>query len=197
MVSGSGADWIHVDVMDGMFVPNMSFGLPVVEAMKRHSSIPIDVHLMVAQPERYISHFRDAGADIITIHAEACVHLHATIQQIHASGAKAGVAVNPSTPVITLVDILKDIDVVCLMSVNPGWGGQSFIPASIGKIGRLKSLITKLGSKALIEVDGGVKLDNAQSILDAGADVLVSGSGVFSQPDPVAAIQTLKNMIRA
>ena len=197
MVSSSGADWIHVDVMDGMFVPNMSFGLPVVEAMKRHSSIPLDVHLMVAQPERYLSHFKEAGADVITIHLEACIHLHAAVQQIHKLGAKAGVAINPSTPIFQLVEILPDIEVVCLMSVNPGWGGQSFIPGSLSRISRLKALIGKTNSKALIEVDGGVKLDNAQEILNAGADVLVSGSGVYGQPDPAAAIQTLKNLKKA
>lgn len=197
MISNSGADWIHVDVMDGMFVPNISFGLPVVEAMKRHSTIPLDVHLMVAQPERYLTHFRKAGADVITIHIEACTHLHAAIQEIHQLGAKAGVAINPHTPVSALEEILPDLDLVCLMAVNPGWGGQGFIPGSLAKISKLRSMIDAIGGKALIEVDGGVKLNNAQSILNAGADVLVSGSGVFGQPDVVQAIQIMKNLQRA
>ena len=194
MINTSGADWLHVDVMDGVFVPNMSFGLPVVEAMKRHSTLPLDVHLMVDRPERYLKHFREAGADTITIHPEACVHLHAAIQEIHKLGAKAGAAINPSTPVGALEEVIVDLDVVCLMSVNPGWGGQQFIQASLAKIAKLRQLITATGSKALIEVDGGIKLDNAQTVLDAGADVLVSGSGVFAQPDVAAAIRTLKNL---
>lgn len=194
MVCRAGADWLHVDVMDGMYVPNMSFGLPVVAAMKRHSTIPLDVHLMIDQPERYLADFRNAGADIITIHPEACVHLHAAIQQIHKLGAKAGAAINPATPVSALEEVIADLDVVCLMSVNPGWGGQQFIPGSLARIGKLRKLIEESGSKALIEVDGGVKLDNGQQVLDAGADVLVSGSGIFGQENPEAAIARFKSM---
>ena len=196
MINQSAADWIHVDVMDGVFVPNISFGLPVVEAMKRHSKKPLDLHLMMVQPERYLKHFRDAGADHISIHIEACTHIHIAVQEIHKLGAKAGVAINPGTSVSALEDIIRDIDIVCFMSVNPGWGGQGFIETSIEKIGRVKELILRTGSKAVIEVDGGVKLDNAARIYQAGADVLVSGSGVFGHPDPIAAIQTIKSLTR-
>lgn len=196
MINASAADWIHVDVMDGVFVPNISFGLPVVSAMRRHSTKPLDVHLMMVQPERYLKHFRDAGADHISIHIEACTHIHIAVQEIHKLGAKAGVAINPGTSVSALEDIIRDVDIVCFMSVNPGWGGQEFIETSIEKIGRLKELILRTGSKALIEIDGGVKLDNAQRIFDAGADVLVSGSGVFALPDPQAGIQQLKALTR-
>lgn len=196
MINSSNADWIHVDVMDGVFVPNMSFGIPVVAAMKRHSKIPLDVHLMMVHPERYIKHYRDAGADSISIHIEACTHLHAAVHEIKKMGAKAGVAINPATSVYQLEEIIADIDIVCLMCVNPGWGGQGFIETSIEKIKKLKALIEKSGSKALIEIDGGVKLDNAQRILDAGADVLVSGSGVFGEKDTVSAINTLKSLVR-
>jgi ribulose-phosphate 3-epimerase len=194
MINSSHADWIHVDVMDGVYVPNISFGLPVVAAMKRHSKKPLDVHLMIVDPEQYISHFRKAGADSISIHIEACTHLHAAVQEIKKTGAKAGVAINPHTSVYALEEILPDIDIVCLMSVNPGWGGQAFIESSIGKIGKLKKLIAETGSSARIEIDGGVKLDNAQKILDAGADILVSGSGIFGEKDPVQAIATLKSL---
>ena len=192
MLNSSVADLIHVDVMDGVYVPNISFGLPVVAAMKRHSKLPLDVHLMMVQPERYIRHFREAGADSISVHVEATTHLHAALQEIHKAGAKAGVAINPATSLTTLEETLPDIDIVCLMSVNPGWGGQGFIQGSLDKIKRLKDMILARGAKTLIEVDGGVKLDNAQIILDAGADILVSGSGVFSEKDPVAAIAQLK-----
>jgi len=164
--------------------------------MKRHSKIPLDVHLMIVNPENYIEHFRKAGADSISIHIEACTHLHMTVQQIKKSGAKAGVAINPHTSVYELEEILPDIDIVCLMAVNPGWGGQEFIESSIDKIRKLKKLILDKNAKTLIEVDGGVKLDNAQRILDAGADVLVSGSGVFGEKDPVAAIATLKSLAK-
>lgn len=196
MVNTSTADWLHVDVMDGVYVPNLSFGLPVVEAMKRHSKIPLDVHLMIVEPERYIEHFRKAGADIISIHVEACTHLHVAVHQIKKTGARAGVAINPSTSLSALEEILPSVDLVCLMSVNPGFGGQGFIDTSLQKISRLRQMIKAGNYNVLIEVDGGVKLDNAQKILDAGADVLVSGSGVFSQADPVAAIHTLKNLKR-
>ncbi len=196
MVNSSKADWLHVDVMDGVFVPNMSFGLPVVAAMKRHSKLPLDVHLMMVHPERYLKAYRDAGADSISIHIEACTHLHAAVQEMKKLGLNAGVAINPSTPIAQLEEIIGYIDVVCLMSVNPGWGGQSFIETSIEKIQKLRTLIEKSGSRALIEVDGGVKLDNAERILAAGADVLVSGSGVFGESDVVAAINTLKSLAR-
>jgi len=196
MINSSDADWIHVDVMDGVFVPNISFGLPVVEAIHRHSKKPLDVHLMMVQPERYLKQFRDAGAESISIHIEACTHLHIAVQQIHALGAKAGVAINPGTAVSALEDIIRDIEIVCFMSVNPGWGGQAFIESSIEKIGRLRDLIERTGSPALIEVDGGVKLDNAERIFQAGADILVSGSGVFGDPDPIAAITRLKSLHR-
>jgi len=196
MINRSAADLVHVDVMDGVYVPNISFGLPVVAAMKRHSTKPLDVHLMMVNPERYLQDFRDAGADSISVHIEACTHISIAVQQIHKMGAKAGVAINPGTAVSALEDIIRDVEIICFMSVNPGWGGQSFIETSIEKIGRVKELILKTGSKALIEIDGGVKLDNAQRIFDAGADILVSGSGVFGQPDPVAAIASLKSLTR-
>jgi ribulose-phosphate 3-epimerase len=195
MLNTSSADWIHVDVMDGVFVPNISFGLPVVAAIKRHSKkLPLDVHLMIVQPEKYIKDFIDAGAYSLTIHIEACTHLHAAVQEIKKYGARAGVAINPATSIYQLEEIITYIDVVCLMSVNPGWGGQEFIETSISKIQNLKKLIEKHNSKALIEVDGGVKLDNAKRILNAGADILVSGSGVFKEPDVVKAINTLKTL---
>jgi ribulose-phosphate 3-epimerase len=194
MINNSAADWIHVDVMDGVYVPNMSFGIPVVAAMKRHSRKPLDVHLMTVNPERYLKEFRAAGADSISVHIEACTHLHATLQEIKKLGAKRGVAINPATPISALADIITDVDVVCFMSVNPGWGGQSFIETSIDKIKKLRKLITESGSSALIEIDGGVKLDNAQRILDAGADILVSGSGVFGEANPSAAIAYLKSL---
>ncbi|MBK6730511.1 MAG: ribulose-phosphate 3-epimerase [Bacteroidetes bacterium] len=196
MINSSAADWLHVDVMDGVYVPNISFGLPVVEAMKRHSKIPLDVHLMIVEPQNYIDDFRKAGADRISIHVEACIHLHAAVAQIKKSGAKASIAINPSTSLSALEEILPFIDGVCLMSVNPGFGGQAFIETAINKIKKLKQMIQHCSNEVLIEVDGGVKLDNAQRILDAGADILVSGSGVFSQADPIAAIQTLKNLQR-
>lgn len=196
MINSSEADWLHVDVMDGVYVPNISFGIPVVAAMKRHSKIPLDVHLMIVEPQNYIRHFRDAGADSISIHVEACTHLHAAVQEIKKLGAKAGVAINPGTSIQLLEEIIADIDIVCLMTVNPGWGGQNFIETSILKIQKLRALIEKSGSKALIEIDGGVKLDNAQRILDAGADILVSGSGVFGEADTVSAIKTIKSLVR-
>jgi len=196
MINNSAADWIHVDVMDGVYVPNMSFGLPVVAAMKRHSKKPLDVHLMTVTPERYLKQFREAGADSISVHIEACTHLHATLQEIKKLGAKRGVAINPATPISALADIITDVDIVCFMSVNPGWGGQGFIETSIEKIKKLRQLITESGSNALIEIDGGVKLDNAQRIIDAGADILVSGSGIFSEPNPTDAIAQLKSFTR-
>jgi ribulose-phosphate 3-epimerase len=193
MINSSEADWIHVDVMDGVFVPNISFGMPVIEAIKRHATKPLDVHLMIVQPERYIETFRKIGADVITVHIEACTHLHRTIQQIHATGAQAGVALNPHTPINSLSEILTDIDLVCLMSVNPGFGGQKFIERTFSKVRALKTLIQQAGSKAKIEIDGGVNSENAPQLMTAGADVLVAGNFVFSSPNPGEVISRLKN----
>jgi len=193
MINSSEADWIHVDVMDGVFVPNISFGMPVIEAIKRHATKPLDVHLMIVQPERYIETFRKIGADVITVHIEACTHLHRTIQQIHATGAQAGVALNPHTPINSLSEILADIDLVCLMSVNPGFGGQKFIERTFSKVRALKTLIQQAGSKAKIEIDGGVNSENAPQLMTAGADVLVAGNFVFSSPNPGEVISRLKN----
>ncbi len=192
MINESQADWIHVDVMDGVFVPNISFGFPVVEAVKRHATKPLDVHLMIVQPERYVETFCHAGASSITIHAEACPHLHRNIQQIKALGCKAGVALNPHTPVSVLENIIGDLDMVLIMSVNPGFGGQKFIPNTYRKIEHTRKLIDDHNSKALIEIDGGVNQDNAKALLDAGANVLVAGNFVFSSPDPKGVIARLK-----
>lgn len=194
MVNGSEADWFHIDVMDGRFVPNISFGQFIIHFMKKMAKKPLDVHLMIEEPDRYIEQFREAGADNITVHLEACRHLHRTVQQIKASGAKAGVALNPHTPIHLLEDIIEDIDLVCLMSVNPGFGGQKFIYQVIPKIRKLKELITTTNSQVLIEIDGGVGLQNAEALIDAGADVLVAGSSVFGAKDPVRAISQLKNL---
>jgi ribulose-phosphate 3-epimerase len=177
--------------MDGRFVPNISFGLPVLQAIHRHAQQPLDVHLMIEEPQHYLSAFRDAGAANITVHYEACVHLHRVIQQIKALGCRAGVALNPHTPVSVLSDIAADLDLVCVMSVNPGFGGQSFIPNTLRKVAELKELLVDNGSEALIEIDGGVSLDNAGALVEAGADVLVAGSFVFNSADPV---QTLANL---
>lgn len=192
MVNGSAADWIHVDIMDGVFVPNLSMGLPVVEAIKRHAEKPLDVHLMIVQPERYVEAFQKAGAGIISVHVEACPHLHRNIQQIRDVGCKAGVAINPHTPVVALENVIADIDLVCLMSVNPGFGAQRFIEHTFRKIAVLKKMIVESGSGALIEVDGGVNLSNAQALRDAGADVFVAGNFVFKSPDPASVIRSLK-----
>jgi ribulose-phosphate 3-epimerase len=194
MINESEADWIHVDIMDGVFVPNISFGIPVTEAINRHAKKPLDVHLMIVQPEKYVEAFRKAGAEIISVHIEACPHLHRNIQQIKGLGAKAGVAINPHTSVDQLADTIADIDLICMMSVNPGFGAQKFIENTYRKVARLKELIQKSGSKALIEIDGGVNLQNAKPLIDAGADVLVAGNFVFSSPDPKATIKGLKSL---
>lgn len=192
MLNESQADWIHVDVMDGVFVPNISFGIPVIKAIKKHAKKPLDVHLMIVQPERYVEAFKEAGADILSIHIEASIHLHRTIQQIKAVGMKAGVAVNPHTGIDQLKDIIADIDLVCIMSVNPGFGGQQFIENTFQKVAELKQLIAERNSKALIEIDGGVNYQNAKPLLDAGANVLVAGNFVFASSDPKSVIKDLK-----
>lgn len=194
LFSDSEADWVHIDIMDGRFVPNISFGLPVVAAMRGLTDKFFDVHLMIVEPEKYLADFKKAGAEQITVHLEACPHLHRTIQQIHDLGCKAGVAINPHTPVNLLEDIITDIDLVCLMSVNPGFGGQKFIHHTLKKIKDVVALRELTGSKALIEIDGGVTLENGQGIFEVGADVLVAGSSVFNAPDPVAAVSRLKNI---
>jgi ribulose-phosphate 3-epimerase len=194
MINDSAADWIHIDVMDGVFVPNISFGLPVTAAIKRHAKKPLDVHLMIVNPERYVEEFRKAGADIISIHAEACPHLHRNIQQIKSLGAKAGVAINPHTPVSILEHVIQDIDLICLMSVNPGFGGQKFIEETYNKIGELKNLIVRKSAVAQIEIDGGVNQQNASLLARAGADVLVAGNFVFNSPNPGQVIDSLKSI---
>lgn len=194
LINESKADWIHIDVMDGVFVPNISFGIPVIKAIKKHAKKPLDVHLMIVQPERYIETFREAGADLLSVHIEASTHLHRTIQQIKTAGMKAGVAINPHTSVSQLSDVLADIDLVCMMSVNPGFGGQKFIENTYRKVIELKELIFKTKSNALIEIDGGVNQENAKSLLDAGAHVLVAGNFVFSASDPKVVIQQLKEI---
>lgn len=192
MVNQSEADWFHLDVMDGRFVPNITFGMMIIEAIKKLATKPLDVHLMIVEPEKYIEQFRQAGADVITVHVEACPHLHRTLQQIRATGAKAGVALNPHTPVSMVEDILEDADLFCLMSVNPGFGGQKFIYQTLNKIKKLRSMLDERNLNAHIEIDGGVGLQNAEIILQAGADVLVAGSSVFGAADPTKAIQDLK-----
>jgi ribulose-phosphate 3-epimerase len=194
MLNNSQADWLHIDVMDGVFVPNISFGLPVVEAMKRHAKKPLDVHLMIVNPDQYIADFKKVGADYLTVHYEACTHLHRTIQLIHQHEMKAGVALNPHTPVEALSEIICDLDLVLIMSVNPGFGGQKFIHKAVEKVRKLKNLIEQSGSKALIEIDGGVNLDTGKLLADAGADALVAGSFVFNSESPSATISSLKNL---
>jgi len=194
MINKSEADWFHLDIMDGVFVPNISFGIPVLKALKPLAEKPFDVHLMIVQPERYIKQFKDAGADIFNVHYEASTHLHRTIQSIHAEGMKAGVTLNPHTPVSHLQDIVADVDLVLLMSVNPGFGGQKFIENTLSKVEELKELILKKNSKALIEVDGGVDGTTAPELIKTGADVLVSGSYIFGAKDPMKTISDLKNI---
>ena len=194
MINSSTADWIHVDVMDGVFVPNISLGVPVVSAMARHARKPLDVHLMIVDPGRYVEAFAQAGAAIISVHLEACTHLHRTIQQIRALNVLAGVAINPHTAVSALENIIADIDLVCVMSVNPGFGGQKFIAQTYDKVKALRRLISATGSRARIEIDGGVNLENAGPLIEAGADVLVAGNFVFTSSDPVSTITRLKAM---
>lgn len=196
MINSSEADWFHIDIMDGVFVPNISFGMPVLDAIQKHAKKTIDVHLMIVDPDRYIATFKKLGADILTVHYEACTHLHRTLQAIKAEGMKAGVALNPHTNVDLLEDVIQDIDLVCIMSVNPGFGGQSFIENTYAKVEKLKALIHKKNAGTLIEIDGGVTDKNAQQLVAAGADVLVAGSYVFSAQDPIATIADLKEITK-
>jgi len=194
MINKSKADWFHIDIMDGVFVPNISFGMPVLAAIQKHAQKTIDVHLMIVDPDRYIQTFKDLGADILTVHYEACTHLHRSLQAIKAAGMKAGVAINPHTNVALLEDVITDIDLVCIMSVNPGFGGQSFIENTYKKVKQLKEIIMQNNASTLIEIDGGVTDKNARQLVEAGADVLVAGSFVFNAQDPIATIENLKNI---
>ena len=194
MINQSEADWFHLDVMDGVFVPNISFGIPVISAINKHTKKSLDVHLMIVNPDKFIKNFKKVGADILTVHYEACPHLHRTVQAIKTEGMKAGVSLNPHTPIAVLEDIIQDIDVVLIMSVNPGFGGQSFIENTYKKVIQLKDLIEKSGSKALIEIDGGVNLQTGAKLLAAGADVLVAGSFIFKSKNPIQTIKKLKEL---
>ena len=194
MLNQSDADWVHVDVMDGSFVPNISFGFPVIKAIKKKSKLPLDVHLMIDAPERYLKSFKEVGAEVLTVHYEACTHLHRTIQQIKELGMKTGVALNPHTNVDLLSDVIEELDLVCLMSVNPGFGGQNFIYNTLPKTKKLKALIETRNAPTKIEIDGGVGLQNAEKLLQAGADVLVAGSAVFKAENPIETINKLKSI---
>lgn len=194
MINSSQADWFHVDVMDGVFVPNISFGFPVIKAIKKIATKPLDVHLMIVQPERYILDFKEAGADILSVHIEASNHLHRTLAAIKQAGMKAGVAINPHTSINQLEDVLHDMDLVCMMSVNPGFGGQKFIENTYAKCARLREMIDAAGSNCLIEIDGGVNAETAPKLLEAGADVLVAGNYVFASSNPIKTIQELKSL---
>jgi ribulose-phosphate 3-epimerase len=194
MVNKSEADWFHLDIMDGVFVPNISYGLPVVEQINKLAEKPLDVHLMIIDPDRYIEAFKKAGADILTVHYEACTHLHRTVQNIKQNGMKAGVSLNPHTPVSVLEDIIGDLDLVLLMSVNPGFGGQSFIENTYNKVEKLKNLIAEKNTNTIIEIDGGVNLETGKKLIDAGANALVAGSFVFGSSDPTETISNLKNL---
>lgn len=193
MINNSAADWIHVDIMDGVFVPNISMGIPVVKAIQKHATKPLDVHLMIVHPENYVEAFKDAGAGIISVHIEACPHLHRNVQQIKSLGCKAGVAINPHSSISLLEDIIRDIDLVCLMSVNPGFGAQKFIEYTYERVRKLRALIQSSGSNALIEIDGGVSANNAKLLMDVGANVLVAGNFVFSAENPTEVIRQLKS----
>ena len=194
MVNASEADWFHIDIMDGVFVPNISYGMPVLSVIQKHATKPLDVHLMIVDPSRYISTFAKLGSDILTVHYEACTHLHRTLQAIKAEGIKAGVALNPHTPVVLLEDIIQEVDVLLLMSVNPGFGGQSFIENTYKKVRQAKILIEQAGASTLIEIDGGVSLKNAKALVEAGADALVAGSFVFNAANPTQTIADLKHI---
>jgi ribulose-phosphate 3-epimerase len=194
MLNKSQADWIHLDIMDGLFVPNISFGFHIIRCLRKLTTKPLDVHLMIRQPERYFKEFRDAGADILSFHYEASTHLHRSIQHVKELGMKAGVALNPHTPVNLLLDVLHDLDMVLLMTVNPGYGGQKFIEHSFARIRQLRKMIIDTGSSALIEVDGGVDLNNAAELVSGGVDILVAGNTVFGAPDPIIAVEKLKNL---